>query len=192
MAKRISFLLVVLFLGSAAVALGELTSSSRHLDADKAIQNYPCAEGKTSYVAKTGLTSCKLSHDTDFGEARIPAGSTIYLTGGGKPFSVFLSRDTAIHGYTCRGGHRNDYSTAFHPSGELKVCWLASDQEVEGVPCMRASFLSDVFGGTVGTHFYRSGKLRSCKLSRDAVIQERKFRQGEHVYLDTDGRPQQK
>jgi hypothetical protein len=193
MAKRVAFFFVVLFLIALTVveALSG-SATSGQLNANEAIRAYPCVDGKTSYVAKTGLTSCVVSRDTDFGEARVPSGSAIYLKEDGKPFSVFLSHDTTIRGYTCLGGHGHGYSTGFYPSGELKLCWLASDQEVDGIPCMQASFFADVVGGTVGTHFYRSGKLRTCKISRDAVIQDRKFRQGDHIYLDADGRVQQK
>jgi hypothetical protein len=156
--------------------------------ADAAMQNYPCANGKSSYIAKTGLTSCKLAREAAFGEAQLPEDSTIFLSPEGKPVSAFLSRDTTIHGYLCHGDHHNGYATAFYPGGELKVCWLAADQEVRGVPCMQAGFIADVFGGTVGVYFYQSGKLQTCKLSRDATIQERKFKRGEHIYLDADGR----
>jgi hypothetical protein len=192
MANVLSFLFVVLFLNSAAVTEGQRNFTGPSPDADKAIHGYPCLKDKASYIAKTGLTSCTLSRDADFGEARVPAGSSIYLREDGQPFSVFLSRDTPIRGYNCRGGHGNGYSTAFYPSGELKLCWLASDQEVDGVPCMRASFFSDVVGGTVGVHFYRDGKLQTCKVSRDVTIQGRKFSQGEHIYLDADGTVQRK
>jgi hypothetical protein len=193
MAKRLAFFFVV----SCVITLAVVESLSgsttaKCLNVNEAIHAYPCVDGKTSYVARTGLTSCVVSRDTDFGEARIPAGSAVYLNEDGKPFSAFLSHDTAIRGYTCRGGHGHGYSTAFYSSGELKLCWLASDQEVQGIPCMQASFLADVIGGTVGTHFYRNGKLRTCKISRDAVIQGRKFGQGDHIYLDADGRVQQK
>jgi hypothetical protein len=172
--KRISLLSIVFFVGAAAAA-----------DAPTGIRGYPCANGTTSYVAKTGLTSCRVSRETAFGEVRVPEGSTISLRED-KPAFTFLSRDTRIDGYTCRGGG-HDWSTAFYPSGELKVCWLASDQEVQGVPCMRASFFHDVFGGTVGAFFYKNGKLRTCKVSRSANIQGRDFGRGEHIFLDANG-----
>ncbi|MGA3023145.1 MAG: hypothetical protein ABSF98_00095 [Bryobacteraceae bacterium] len=174
MTRTISLLSIVLFVGSAAAAINE----------------YPCAGGTTSYVARTGLTSCKVSRETAFGEARVPEGSTISLRED-KPAFTFLSRDARIDGYTCRGGE-HDWSTAFYPSGKLKVCWLAADQDVQGVPCMRASFFSDVFGGTAGVHFYENGKLRTCKVSRDTSIQGRRFRSRDHVLLSADGTVLQK
>jgi hypothetical protein len=169
MTRTISLLSIVLFVGSVAAA----------------INGYPCANGTTSYVAKTGLTSCRVSRETAFGEARVPEGSTISLRED-KPAFAFLSRDTRIDGYTCRGGG-HDWGTAFYPSGKLKICWLSSDEEVQGVPCMRASFFSDVFNGTVGVHFYENGKLRTCKVARDAIVQDRKFRRGDHIFLDGNG-----
>lgn len=189
MAKRISFFLIVtlFFLGSAMAEDTQRDSATaRRLKADTEIQGYPCAAGKVWYYVQGGLRSCKVSREAAFGEARIPEGSAIYLSSDGKPDFALLSRDTTIHGYLCRG-HGHDYSTAFHPDGALKVCWLAADQEVQGIPCMQASLLSDVFGGTVGVYFYNSGKLQTCKLSRDASIQDRKLKRGEHIFLDADG-----
>jgi hypothetical protein len=56
-------------------------------------------------------------------------------------------------------------STALYPSGELKECFLAGDQTVQGVPCMNGGILGDGLGS--GAMFYESGKLKSCKLTRD-------------------------
>jgi hypothetical protein len=91
--KHVALLFFVAFaLGTAAAA-----------DAPTGVQAYPCANGTTSYVTKTGLTSCKVSRETAFGEARVPEGSTISLWDG-KPSFVFLSRDTGIEGHTCLNG----------------------------------------------------------------------------------------
>jgi regulator of RNase E activity RraA len=52
---------------------------------------------------------------------------------------------------------------------------------------MRASFFSDVFGGTVRVTFYEDGKLRTCKVSQDVSIQGRTFRRGDRIILDANG-----
>jgi len=54
---------------------------------------------------------------------------------------------------------------AFYPSGKLKQCYLAGDQMVQGVPCMSGGFFGDGRGG--GAKFHESGKLASCKLTKD-------------------------
>jgi len=122
-----------------------------------------------------------------FGEATVPEKSMIYLGHDGSPRFVFLAYDATVNGYLCRGSGQ-DYSTALYPSGTLKTCWLAADSVVDGVPCMRAGFTADVFGGGVETDFYENGKLKTCKLSRDFTLDGQAFHQGDHVHLDTSGR----
>ena len=90
-----------------------------------------------------------------------------------------MSHDIRILDYTCRGGGfggPEGYTTAFYHSGTLKLCWLAGDQAVQGIPCMGAGFIADVFGGGVGAYFHENGKLRSGKLSKDFGG----LRRGEH------------
>ncbi len=67
---------------------------------------------------------------------------------------------------TARTGGR--LQTGFYPNGKLAVCWLAQDQDVQGVPCMKAGgFWATLFhSGGDGVCFYENGKLRSCTLSK--------------------------
>jgi antitoxin component YwqK of YwqJK toxin-antitoxin module len=116
----------------------------------------------------------------------VPEKSIIYLEHDGTPRFVFLAHDAKVNGYVCRGGG-HDYSTALYPSGKIKTCWLAADSVVDGVPCMRAGFTADVFGGGVGTDFHENGKLKTCKLSRDFTLDGQALRQGDHIHLDTSG-----
>ena len=53
----------------------------------------------------------------------------------------------------------------FYPSGKLKECYLAGDQTVQGVPCMNGGIFGD--GLCLGAVFHETGKLKSCKLTRD-------------------------
>jgi hypothetical protein len=59
--------------------------------------------------------------------------------------------------------------TFFYPSGKLRLCWLAEDQVVQGLPCMAAAgFWGTLFHyGGAGTSFHENGKLHSCTLSKD-------------------------
>lgn len=47
----------------------------------------------------------------------------------------------------------------------LKQCYLARDQEIEGIPCMNGGFFGD--GRRGGAQFHENGKLASCTLSKD-------------------------
>ena len=121
-----------------------------------------------------------------FGEITAPRKSWIHLTRNGAAQFIFLAHDAQIDGYACRGGG-HDYSTALYPDGKLKTCWLAADSMVNGIPCMRAGFVADVFGGGVETDFHENGHLKGCKLSRDATIGDRTFHRGDHIRLDETG-----
>ena len=143
------------------------------LDAPTEIQGYPCDKGYAWLYLEGDLQRCSVSRETAFGEARVPKGSVIVLSADGKTDYALLSADTPILSYTCKGGGPvgpgQGASTAFYPSGKLKVCWLAEDQNVQGTPCIGVDGLAtaDFHPGGIETEFYESGKLRSCTLSRD-------------------------
>src|SRR5208282_1130985 len=124
-----------------------------------------------------------------FGEARAGAGSWITLTSDGKPQFAFLRHGTRIGPALCMGSAmgREGISTAFYPSGKLKECYLAADQEIQGVPCVHGGFSSELFGGDASTRFYERGGLRSCRLSRAATVDGRQFARGTRVELDEAG-----
>ena len=159
----------------------------KHLDKPADIQGYPCAQGVAWFYDSGVLESCRTARDASFGEARVPAGSWIHLTSDGQPDFIFLRHDTRIDHYTCRGRGHN-FTTAFFPSGKLKECWLADDEEIQSVPCGRGSFFGDVFGGGSGTEFYDNGKLRRCRLWKPAMVQDKRFASGARVAFDEDGR----
>jgi len=152
----------------------------KSLDQPAEIQGYPCAKGYAWLYSDESLNRCTLSRPAAFGEAQAPAGSIISLRSDGKPEYLMLAHDTSVAGYVCSGGGilgpAEGPVVAFYPSGKLKLCFLAGDQIVQGVPCMGSSFFRDVFGGGAGANFYESGKLRECKLSKDYGTLKR----GEH------------
>ena len=139
------------------------------------IQGYPCAKGYAMIYPSGHLASCSVSRETVFGEALIPAGSIIDLESTGKPKGAMMAHNTVIAGVKCSGGNRllgpsEGAGTGFYPSGKLKICYLAGDQSVQGVPCMTAGFIG-LFGDGArrdgGAKFYESGKLQSCTLAKD-------------------------
>jgi hypothetical protein len=172
---------LVLILGA------EENTTRRLLKAPEQIQGYPCAAGYAWFFGDGRLSACRVSRVTAFGGITIPAGSQICLARDGNPRFVFLAHDAAVKGYRCRGGE-NAWSTALYPVGELKTCWLAEDSVVDGVPCMRAGFAADVFGGGVELDFHENGRLQTCKLSRDTTVDGRAVRKGDHVHLDAAGK----
>ena len=83
---------------------------------------------------------------------------------------------------------REGIMTSFFPSGKLKECFLAADQEIQGVPCVHGGFFSELFGGDASTKFYENGGLRACRLSRAATVRGKQFASGTRVELDEGGR----
>jgi hypothetical protein len=165
----------------------------KHLDQATEIQGYPCDKGYAWFFEEGGgLHSCRLSREASFGDARASAGSWLYLRSDGKPASAILRHDTRIDGHTCQGSAMGleGISTAFYPNGRLKACWLAADEEIEGVPCARGGFFKDLGGGGSTTEFYENGSLRGCKLSRAATIRDQGFSSGARVVVDRSGRIQ--
>lgn len=144
------------------------TRSRRFLQEPADIQGYLC-NGWTWFYEDGHLKSCTLAQDVPFGEVHAPAGSWIALTADGKPKYLVLPHDGSILGYRCRGGGlggNEGPTTALYPSGKLELCWVAGDQMIQGVPCAGGGSF-DILTGGAPAHFYETGKLRSCKLSRD-------------------------
>ena len=80
--------------------------------------------------------------------------------------------------------------THFHPNGELRLCWLSRDEVIQGVPCARATFWGEFFGGKYATtEFHDNGALASCVASAAADIGGRHYAAGDRVKLDPDGKP---
>jgi hypothetical protein len=170
-------ILCVRFLGQDATA----KKYRQTLKQPQQISGYPCAKGYAWFYPGGKLASCFLAQDADFGVARAPAGSWIRLDADGHTRTLQLVRDTRIGPYTCRGGNRllgpsEGATTDFYPSGKLRTCWLAADQDVQGVPCAG----STMFSGNSVVEFYESGKLKSCKLSSDLF---RGHKSGERILL---------
>jgi antitoxin component YwqK of YwqJK toxin-antitoxin module len=107
--------------------------------------------------------------------AQVQRGSILELLPDGRPNYVMMLHDAAVGEVECSGGNwllgpSEGAMVALYPSGKLKQCWLAKDQVVHGVPCMRGGFLG-LFGDGArrdgGAKFYESGKLESCTLGKD-------------------------
>jgi hypothetical protein len=162
----------------------------RDLKAAQEIQGYLCAPGYAWFFADGSLESCSLARESPFGEVTAPEKSWITLTPEGAPRLLWLPQDGKVKGYLSRGGAgEHSYSVALYPSGKLKTIWLAADTTVNGVPCMRATFAADVFGGGVETDFHENGKLKACKAAGTVTIDGHAFRRGDHVRLDVNGKP---
>jgi len=172
-AARKAFLLTLLFcsLTSLLFAGASPTVHRKSLHGPTEIQGYPCAKGIAWFFDDGHLNRCTVTREIPFGEARIPAGTYIALNPDGTPNFIQMSHDAPILGMTCQGGSwlgpGEAGVVAFYPSGKLKVCYLAGNQTVQGVPCAAGGLLASLHGVDPGVLFDESGKLRGCKLAKD-------------------------
>ena len=133
------------------------------------------------------MKSCVLAREDTLSGQSLPLGTIVFFSRDGVMESCFLQRDTEIQGHLCKGRSDN-WSTAFHPNGELKLAWLAKDEIIQDVPCASVSFWKDAFGSGAGTYFFADGKLRGCKLAQDATVGGLSFRKGDHVAFEENGK----
>jgi hypothetical protein len=154
------------------------------------IDGVPCAAGYVFRFEATGrLSQCRLDRDASVHNADLRRGSTVGLNPDGTLRFVFLPGTTRVGEHSCRGqGH--GWMTHFHPNGQLRLCWLARDEVIQGVPCSRATFLGEFFGGKYATaEFHDNGALASCLASSATAVGGRPYKAGERVRLDAEGKP---
>ena len=157
--------------------------------ASMAICGSDCTEEVKSPDAKGNNT--KVSHkqsaeDQDDRPSFLPEG-TIICSRTKDRIICFLPQDTEVQGLVCRGGG-HDWQTVFYTNGKLALAWLAETTEIQGVPCMKASFLEELFGGSSGVHFHDNGNLSRCKLAKNFTIEDRAFKKRDQVNFDRKGR----
>lgn len=154
------------------------------LDHPTQIQGYPCDKGYAWFYRNGKLQHCAITRDIPFGEIAIPAGSWIALTEDGSPWGVQMSHDAPILGLVCQGGSvlgsGEGPQVALYPNGKLKLCSLAHDQLVQGIPCAHGGIVASISSIDPGVYLYESGKLKSCKLAADygAMKKGDRFQQG--------------
>jgi hypothetical protein len=154
------------------------------------IDGVPCAAGYVFREEGSGrLRQCRLDRDGVVRNAGLKKGTTVALNPDGSIRYVFLPGTTMVGEHSCRGGG-HDWMTHFHPNGQLRLCWLSRDEVIQGVPCARATFLGEFFGGKhATTEFHDNGALSSCVASAAADIGGRHYAAGDRVKLDPDGKP---
>jgi hypothetical protein len=153
------------------------------------IDGVPCAAGYVFREDGTGrLHQCRLDRDAVVRNADLKKGTTVAFNPDGSIRYIFLPGTTLVGEHSCRGGG-HDWSTQFHPNGELRLCWLSRDEVIQGVPCSRATFWGEFFGRRYATaEFHDNGSLSSCVASAAADVAGRHYAAGDRVKLDREGR----
>jgi hypothetical protein len=174
----------------APAAAGE-TVTRKSLTAPETVQGIRC-ERVVWQRSDGSLDSCFLAEDQVVDGRSLPAGSRIALDADGRLDFAFLPATTEIDGHECRGGG-HDFMTGFHPGGALRLCWLAADEEIQGVPCARSTIPGEIWRGLfglekAGVSFHADGKLAGCRLSRDFTHDGRVHEKGSRIDLDAEGK----
>lgn len=180
---------VVVFVSTlCAVTQAAKQSSVGRLASPERIDGVPCDAGEIGIFADSArLESCRLASEATVRGARLPAGTFVaFEPSGAIRFAFLPDTDPLVGGHACRGTSGHDWMTTFHPDGTLNLCWLARDEEIDGVPCARATFWKEVRGGAA-TRFRPDGRLASCRLSRDVTIGGQSYHSGEHVTVSDTG-----
>jgi hypothetical protein len=189
-ARRSARRVFVTLLSVATLMLTEITCTGRggrKLTQPTEIQGVLCKEYAVLYENGRLKQTILARQDTFTGQC-LPAGTRITLTLQGALDWCELPTDMQIQGILCKGEGVGGWQMAFYPNGKLKLAWLAHDQEIQGFPCMEASYGADVGGGDVGIHFHDNGNLARCKLAKVFTVAGHKFNKGEHVNLDREGK----
>jgi hypothetical protein len=113
------------------------------------------------------LASCPLAAPTTVAGHRLPASTWVQLAEGGQLEGVWLPQDTHLGGHFCRGSGERGWSVTFHRTGALRLCYLAREEVIEGIPCQKGSFWNELRGGgRSAVHFREDGRLERCQAAR--------------------------
>jgi hypothetical protein len=149
----------------------------------------PTGKALAEFYPSGRLAWCPIARDAVlFGHA-LPAMTWIGLTAEGLPSRAWLPSDTKLSGHLCHGTGYKGYSVEFHPTGALRRCFLAADTEIEGVPCIRGSFWTEIRGGSKSAVSFReNGTLAQCQASRAFTRNGIQVRKWQTAALDVGGR----
>lgn len=161
------------------------------LEQPTTIDGVPCGptgKAKARLYDSGRLESCPLAVDHVMEGHTFGAKTWIYLDQHGALTSAWLAQNTRIQNHTCKGTGYDGWVTEFYRGGRLKLCYLAEQATIQGVPCRKGSIWGEISGG-VKVSFHENGALASCSAAHDFSLAGRNFKKRERVQLDPNGRP---
>ena len=153
------------------------------------IDGFRCAAGWARLTWSGQLSQCTLAEDTVIQDNLIPKNTDIELDEKLNIKSCFFPEDTEIHGYLVhnrsagRPGGELYVGARFYHNGRLQGFYSPYNVTIQGIPCRK--IYAGFFTATP-IQFHENGNLRSCTLSRDAVIDGRSISAGREVTLSED------
>lgn len=164
----------------------------RRLPATVVIDGITCAatgRAFAEFYPSGRLAECPLAADTVLSGQALAKGTWVGFTEDGHLRNGWLSRDTQLSGYVCRGTGYKGFRVLFYASGSLRLCFLPADTEIAGVPCMRGTFWTEVRGGgKSAVSFRENGSLERCQAARAFTRDGTDVRKWDVVILDEKGR----
>ena len=184
---RSALVLIAALTGQSVVAQDSVRVVRQRLAQPQTIGGVSCDATRYARIYSSGvLESCPLAHDTTIGSHALPRGTWVHLTATGRLRSVWLPRDWALQGHTCRGTGNQGWSVLFHESGGLALCFLAAAEVIDGVPCQRGTFWLEVLrtlkqSAHLATKLNPDGSLESCQAAKDFVLDGVAYEKGQLV-----------
>jgi len=142
------------------------------------IAGVPC-RGWVRLRPDGALSSFELAAAATVQGHALPAASYVWLDDAGRLQTCFLSCDTVLHGYVCRGGPFK-MATSFHDNGALRAFFPRDEMTIDGVVCAATT--------QAPVHLHDNGRLAKCRLAADVTVGGRTLRRGDTIELDADGR----
>lgn len=161
------------------------------LGADTTIGGIRCAKTNRAYAEiypSGALRSCPLPRDTTVSGYPLNARTWIVLDTVGVLRFAWLNGDWRLSGHECRGAGYKGYVVHFRRTGELELCYLARHEDLNGIPCVKGTFWTELWGGgKSAVAFHRDGSLAECQLLRDVTWRGTRFQKWDRVARDADG-----
>ena len=157
----------------------------RQLLAPEVIDGVDCAPtgNVSAEVFLSGKSrSCPVLNDTVIAGHSLYAGTWITLDSLRRIEHVWLSRNTVLAGHLCKGTGFKGYSTRFREDGTLRLCFLAVDTVIGGVPCIHGSFWTEIRGGRKSILLlHPDGSLAGCQASRAFSVSGVRYRKWDRI-----------
>jgi hypothetical protein len=153
------------------------------------IDGIPCAptgSWHAQFYPSGRLASCPLAVPTTLAGHRLPAKTWVQLTEAGRLEGVWLPQDSYLDAHLCRGSGNRGWSVTFHPTGALRLCFLAQEEVIDGIPCQKGSFWNELRGGNrTGVVLREDGRLKRCQAARDFTRNGVPVKKWEVVLIDS-------
>jgi hypothetical protein len=152
-----------------------------YLNENTTIQAYPCKKGWIHLYKNKNLKSFTLEKSALINNIEIPSETWATLNEKGDIILCAFPENMEIQGHLCRGtGGSKGVQVSFYESGALKMFFSPESIKIQGVLCKGGVF------NHIGLH--ENGKLKTCTLQSNTIIDSVQYNKGERLRFDITGR----